>query len=331
MRLVVSSFSSIQAKGQGDATAKKQHRKFQNRLNQRARRLRIKEQDPDSVQRPRPFQVRRWRVDEAENRLSSTSSTSKGATATSIHRPAPHTDIDTGTSAFTPKHAAPPSIIFPLSTDHLLHLVQYNVFRAFVSNKRTINTLLTGWDDSPPSRAICPIGAPYYRDDTVVYPLNPNIPLALIPTQLQQTQLHSSWINLIPFPGVRDNLIRHEGSFDHWDLLQDLIGEIMGVRLARQQRSSAVAVSEPETIRILPLIEELDEDEATAGRRGLIVWGEPYDMRSWEITPGFLRKWSWAVEGCEDIVESSNRWRLMRGEEPMRIMPTPCASNNDNK
>ncbi|EKG10034.1 hypothetical protein MPH_12908 [Macrophomina phaseolina MS6] len=218
------------------------------------------------------------------------------------------------------KSLTPPSFIFPLSTDHLLHLIQYNVFRAFVSNKRTLNTLLTGWTDNPPSPTTCPISGPY-RDDTSVYPLNPNIPLSLVPTRLQQTRLHSLWINLIPFPGVRDNLIRREGSFDHWELLQDLIGELMSATPARKRRGTplTITVSDPKPMGTLPLTAGRDEEEVTAGRKGLIVWGEPYDMQSWEATPGFLAKWWWAVQGCDDLVESTNRWRLMRGEEPLRL------------
>ena len=219
----------------------------------------------------------------------------------------------------------PPSLVFPLSTVHLLHLVQYNVFRAFVSNKRTLNTLLTGWTDHPPSSLTCPIGGPY-RDDTMVNPLNPNIPVSLVPTHLQQTRSHSLWINLFPFPCLRDNLIMREGSFDHWELLQDLIGELMGATPFEQRQGtpSAIIVSDPKAAsgRSFPLIQRGDEDEVTAGRKGLIVWGEPYDMRSWEATPGFFAKWSWAVAGCDDLLESSNRWRLMRGEEPIQLPET---------
>jgi hypothetical protein len=52
----------------------------------------------------------------------------------------------------------------------------------------------------------------------------------------------------------------------------------------------------------------------------LIVWGEPHDMRNWEATPGFLAKWAWVVAGCHDLVESSNHWRMLRGEEPMCLL-----------
>ncbi|KAH6704248.1 hypothetical protein BKA61DRAFT_185534 [Leptodontidium sp. MPI-SDFR-AT-0119] len=334
----------------GDAEANllnKQRRKIQNRKNQRAHRLRIREQDPGSVQISRPFEVMRWHIDElGDCPPQDASLASKGAIAmsTSISPEPPHTRIST--LMFTPEHTGvlpgppdpsrptapvhghfqtsltPPSLIFPLSTDHLLHLVQYNVFRAFVSNKSTLNILLTGWTDYPPSPTTCPISGPY-RDNTMVYPLNPNIPFSLFPTRLQQTCLHSFWINLFPFPTLRDNLIRRDGKFDHWELLADLIGELMGSTPFEQRQGTPVAitVSDPKNMSASnpPPTEGSDEDEVTAGRKGLIVWGEPYDMRSWEATPGFIAKWSWAVEGCYDLVESSNHWRLLRGEEPIRL------------
>ncbi|KAH7012334.1 hypothetical protein B0J12DRAFT_690563 [Macrophomina phaseolina] len=283
---------------EAEAKANKQRRKVQNRKNQRARRLRIREQGPGSVQTSCPFRVRRWRLDEPDDCASrDDSSASKGG-------------VLRGPPLSAPVHAqtslTPPSFIFPLSTDHLLHLIQYNVFRAFVSNKRTLNTLLTGWTDNPPSPTTCPISGPY-RDDTAVFPLNPNIPLSLI--------------NLFPFPGVRDNLIRREGSFDHWELLQDLIGKLISATPAQKRRGTplTITVSDPKAVGTVPLTAGRDEDEVTAGRKELIVWGEPYNMQSWEATPGFLTKWSWIVEGCDDLVESSNRWRLMRGEEPLRF------------
>ncbi|WAO93488.1 Hypothetical protein NCS54_01103700 [Fusarium falciforme] len=317
-----------------EAEANKQRRKVQNRKNKRAQRLWMREQDPGPVLTSRPFQVRRWRLDELDGYPSRDASSAKDATAKHISAGPPHTHVSTSMS--TPERAgvrrgppptalvhaqtSPGPFIFPLSTDHLLHLIQYNVFRAFVSNKRTLNTLLTGWTDAPRPPTTCPISGPY-RDDTTIYPLNPNIPLSLFPTRLQQARPHSLWINLIPFPCVRDNLIKREGRFDHWELLQDLIGELMSVTPAPKQRGTplTITVADPKTMWTLPLAARRDEDEVTAGRRGLIVWGEPYDMQNWEATPGFLAKWAWAVEGCDELVKCSNRWRLRRGEEPMRL------------
>ncbi|KAI4925811.1 uncharacterized protein J4E92_006547 [Alternaria infectoria] len=121
---------------------------------------------------------------------------------------------------------------------------------------------------------------------------------------------------------LRDNLIRHEGLFDPWELLQDLIGELMGATPIQERRGMplAIKVSDPKVVSKPPTaVVARDEDEVTAGRKGLVVWGEPHDMKSWEATPGFLAKWSWAVQGCDDLLVSSNRWRLMRGEEPLRL------------
>lgn len=52
----------------------------------------------------------------------------------------------------------------------------------------------------------------------------------------------------------------------------------------------------------------------TAGLHGFIVWGDPCQKENWEATPGFLRKWAWAIDGCEQLIEASNHWRLHRGE-----------------
>lgn len=120
---------------------------------------------------------------------------------------------------------------------------------------------------------------------------------------------------------MRDNLIMREGTFDHWELLQDLIGEFMSATPDEKERSTATSftVSAPTSMRTPPVTPGSDDDEVTAGRRGLIVWGEPHDIDSWEVTPGFLKKWSWAMEGCDSLIQSSNRWRMVRGEEPIHL------------
>lgn len=298
--------------------------------------LRIQDSHKVFNRTPRPFVIKRWRLDELNDASSGYASS---ATEVTSHPcvvgqiPQSQASIFTlplknkgSLQAIQPSDPGsectaltPPSLIFPLSTDHLLHLIQFNVFRAFVSNKRTLNVLLTGWTGTPSSPTTCPIGGPY-RDDTMIYPLNPNIPLCLRPTQVQQTRLHSLWINLIPFPRVRDNLIRHEGTYDHWELLQDLIGSLINFTPSQEQRRTlySFTVTDPKPKGPL-LTTGCDEDEVTAGRNGLIVWGEPYEMHSWEATPAFLEKWAWAVQGCYELFESSNRWRRLRGEEPMRF------------
>lgn len=292
----------------------KQRRKLQNRRNQRARRLRIKEHDSVSVRKPRLFTVTRWRLNELEDTEGeATAPTSFGPSHAQVRKDlAESATIANGRPQSHRKALlTPPMIVFPLSTDHLLHLVQYNVFRAFLYNKQTLNVLLTGWTSAPPSATTCPISGPY-RDDTSVFPLNPNIPAALVPTPFQQAHPHPIWINFIPFPRIRDNLIRCQGQFDHWDFLQDLIGELMGANQFPQRQGVPLSISVTDP-------EPQDGDALTKDRKGLIVWGEPHVMQSWEATPLFLAKWAWAVKGCNEILDISNRWRMIRGEDPIHI------------
>ncbi|KAH7236544.1 hypothetical protein BKA59DRAFT_446139 [Fusarium tricinctum] len=306
----------------------KQHRKLQNRRNQRARRQRLKGKDAEAAQDTFPFEVRRWRVDEVD---SSSQDTNTDIMTMSISHPPcftvpataeqatgfpkPQNTAHLGQVVATGSTAQPFDFAFPLPSDHLLHLIQYNVFRAFISIKRILNTV-------SPGPTTCPVFGPCL-DDTMSRPLNPNIPPSFAPTTLQLTRFHLPWINSFPFPGVRDNLIRREGRFDNWELWQDLVGNFMSPTRAEWQRDNPVGTSAPvlglEQSQVRLSGSYVDTDEVTTGRNGLIIWGEPHDMRSWEATPGFLAKWSWAVEGCNDLVENSNRWRIRRGEEPMRV------------
>lgn len=286
----------------------------------------------------RPFQVDRWRLDEVAY-LTSQEAPAAPQDADVAHADDParlERDSDSATSQSREPDqqsaqslacpadgppVSPPAIVFPLSTDHLIHLIQYNVFRAFVSNKRTLNTFLTGWKDPPPSPVTCPLSGPCV-DDTMIYPLNPNTPPALVPTRLQQLQPHHLWLNLLPFPQMRDNLITHEGLFDHWDMLGDLIGELLVIPrlLERKARSRSSHVTNPTTGGSVPSASVGDSDEVTSGRTGLVVWGEPHESMNWEATPAFFTKWAWAVKGCGELLASSNRWRLERGEEPIRFV-----------
>ncbi|KAF5702961.1 hypothetical protein FGLOB1_9298 [Fusarium globosum] len=311
------------------AEANKLRRKLQNRKNQRARRQRIKGKDFEIHQGPDSFEIRRWRVDEVDDQCSRDKDIDSTTVSTTYH--ASYTlpcATESATAVQAPSSADQPNqimtipsnpqainITFPLPSDQLLHLIQFNVYRAFISIKRTINTISL-------DPTTCPVFGPCL-DDTTRYPPNPNIPPSLAPTTLQLSQYHFPWINIMPFAQLRDNLIRREGRFDDFELWRDLVGDLMSYTAAPWQRGTPFSFSTtiPETKQAQGLILEnyIDTDELTAGRNGLIIWGEPHDMQSWEATPGFLTKWSWAVEGCEELVEISNRWRVRRGAAPMRL------------
>ncbi|KAJ6000875.1 hypothetical protein N7481_001284 [Penicillium waksmanii] len=329
------------AKAEAEAEASKQRRKVQNRKNQRARResaprsdnafhtqnprtgLRLKGGDAGNRKESRPFLVKRWHLDEPDPIPSQEiSPASERATTTAFSHGPPYTDAGISASTakrtvvlreslFTTTHIQPlvnldiQPFTFPFSSDHLLHLIHYNVCRALITNMRTLNTL-------PADSTICTIASPC-RDDTTLYPLRSDIPSSLIPTAFQQTHDHSTWINVIPFPRVRENLIRYEGSFDPWEILQDLVGDLLKSTPDPRQRDAPTSVKVSRTPQPLTFLSGTDTDEVTAGRKGLIVWGEPHEMRSWEATPGFLAKWAWVAEGCDELMEISNHWRMKRG------------------
>jgi hypothetical protein len=148
----------------------------------------------------------------------------------------------------------------------------------------------------------------------VIHPGNGNIPKCLIPTDLQMTRPHSAWIDMFPFERFRDNLIMHEDYFDHEEMFKDLFGHLVSSSMPSSRRTydsrlGSGTLSSP----------RVDEDTITADRKGLITWGEPYVKQSWEATPGFVAKWTWALEGVDELIESSNRWRTLRGEYPIRV------------
>jgi hypothetical protein len=172
-----------------------------------------------------------------------------------------------------------PTIVFPISADHcLITLIQYNVVRAMLLNMSILSLvhfLPTGCSRS--------FGVP------VLDAIPPErIPLDLQPTPLQRSTPHMFWIDAIPFPAMRDNLILMTGTYDSDDFFNDL--------------GKAVY-----------------EGFADVERRGCLVWGEPWRVHGWEVSEGFVRKWGFLLGGCSDLLESTNRWREARGEDRLIV------------
>ena len=55
-------------------------------------------------------------------------------------------------------------------------------------------------------------------------PQPPSIPSPLHPTAIQLTTIHPRWIDRIPFPRMRDNLITLTGIVDEEEFLRDMFG-----------------------------------------------------------------------------------------------------------
>jgi hypothetical protein len=120
-------------------------------------------------------------------------------------------------------------------------------------------------------------------------PAPPNAaPPALQATDLQRTVPHELWIDTIPYPVLRDNIIRNQDEINVDALCDDFVGG---------------------------MYDGLSE----IGSRGLILWGEPWSGDGWEISEGFARKWSFLLRGCDDLIKSTNSWRETRDENRLVV------------
>lgn len=162
-------------------------------------------------------------------------------------------------------------------SDLLLTLIQFNVFRALVSNTFAMDfpfDWLSAEADSPFNTA-----PPGTLQDTSHYPPK------LQPTALQICIPHHPWIDLFPFPALRDTILLQGDDFDEDDLCYDLV----------------------------------ETCHAPSERSGLIVWADAWNPESWEVTEEFVRKWGWMLRGCDDLLRSTNLWRRRRGEEDLLV------------
>ncbi|KAI9152232.1 hypothetical protein HJFPF1_09459 [Paramyrothecium foliicola] len=123
-------------------------------------------------------------------------------------------------------HSAIPSV----PRDHdFIHLVAENVSRGFMSNKALLRLF---------GSFIRALYCPSLLGDTTVScqisVIRPNtqissVPLCLQPTQLQMNSPHPAWIDALPFPEMRDNLIRSQLYFDHVLFLKDIVGDLVHI------------------------------------------------------------------------------------------------------
>lgn len=124
------------------------------------------------------------------------------------------------------------------------------------------------------------------RGNIELFPAPLTVPESLMPTVLQRTVPHEEWIDLLPSPALRDNIIRLWGTFDIHEYMTDVAGEGC---------------------------------DGTVEKTGMLVWADPWHVRGWELTEGFVKKWKRLLEGCSEMIEATNRWRALRGEEPLVV------------
>ncbi|KAJ0117002.1 hypothetical protein J7T55_003417 [Diaporthe amygdali] len=165
--------------------------------------------------------------------------------------------------------------------DHRLKLIQLNVVNGFTRNAAALGFKFD-W-------LICECISPFgrdARDHKLGTPSTISLPGSLMPTSMQLRTRHHPWLDLFPLPKMRDNLLLATNVISAEDE-QLLFDDIM---------------------------------ESGGGRSewaGLVVWGEPWDPRSWEISVPFLQRWGWLLRGCPEIITSTNYWRSQRDESPI--------------
>ncbi|KAH6696969.1 hypothetical protein F5X68DRAFT_226368 [Plectosphaerella plurivora] len=162
--------------------------------------------------------------------------------------------------------------------DDLPMLTRVNVVDAIFKNARTLYT------SSEPLA-----GNNYWSPFTLQGPelpdLSGGIPPALRPTALQREVQHKLWVDILPIPGLRDNILRaiKAGECEPRKLCSELLcGDLV--------------------------------DLGMTSTPSLIIWGESWDARNWEFGPSFFRKWGFLVRGCPGVLETANSWREKRGE-----------------
>lgn len=118
----------------------------------------------------------------------------------------------------------------------------------------------------------------------------------LRPSGEQITVNHHPYIDILPFPTLRKNLITHQEEIDEDGFFHDLLTGLVcwgGAGIGRK-----------------------DRQEST----GYASTGTPWDVRSWEARVWFLKKY-WTLLGGEDgeLVRQSEWWRSMRGDDTLCI------------
>ena len=140
-------------------------------------------------------------------------------------------------------------------------------------------------DDEVKSNTIC-------TAQTIFKTLKPD----LRPNSEQITVEHHPYIDILPFPTLRKNLIIQQEEIDGDEFFHDVLTGLVcwgGAGIGRRDREAST---------------------------GYASTGTPWDVRSWEARAWFLTKY-WALLGGEDgeLVRQSEWWRSMRGDDTLNM------------
>ncbi|GLA21662.1 hypothetical protein AnigIFM62618_011693 [Aspergillus niger] len=142
----------------------------------------------------------------------------------------------------------------------LLHLIQFNFIKALVQNMAILGLSSEQMDDD----AISPFNklGPWQAEQDYHDDFGASLPPSLRATVIQRTVLHHPWLDLLPIPQMRDNLILAGESYDEMQLCLDMKGH----------------------------------GRVHADNAGIIVWRDPWDAEGWEVTESFARSWGYEYD-----------------------------------
>ncbi|KAI0483420.1 hypothetical protein F4859DRAFT_472790 [Xylaria cf. heliscus] len=275
---------------QGISNAR-ERRRIQNRINQRARRSRRRNETrvstdgsshtdvvlTDSCLELRPFQTALSRPLDF------------GSVVNAIHVRDPESwekhSVVRAFEAFIYNHwlaQAPRPTLLP-------SLLRFNFARAIMANAKFLGITSSQLNDD----AISAFNMEGPRPPTINLEVG-KLPTELQPTDLQRRTVHHPWLDLLPIPHMRDNLLRRGvESFDEDEFCCALIGS------------------------------------GDLANTAFVVWSESWDGYGWEVTESFARSsWAWTIDGCWELYRSTNKWRAQRGEPPLFSSVAPYDSDN---
>lgn len=95
-------------------------------------------------------------------------------------------------------------------------------------------------------------------------------------------------MDMLPSPQFRDNMIiaLQNPDFDEDDWHIDIVGGLW-------------------------------EGYSDVEMRGIVAWSDPWSPNGWEVSEGFAKKWGYLLKGCKDMLDATNRYRAIRGEDDM--------------
>ncbi|KAK2594180.1 hypothetical protein QQS21_008119 [Conoideocrella luteorostrata] len=171
-------------------------------------------------------------------------------------------------------------------------VLRFNVFYAFAHNAR----ILGFNDDWLKDESVSPLCKqrphPQSQSQSQSQAMSADVPWNMKPTELQLAVEHHPWVDFFPCPRMRDNFLRRVRDHGEDAAFEDaLCADIVDGASART----------PDDVC-------------------LVTWGKPWELSGWEVTENFLKKWPWLLEGCTELIASSNNWREARDLQALNLV-----------